>query len=408
MVLLIVEGSRVLAEIESLPKRVRIFDTTLRDGEQTPGISFTKEQKLQIARQLAKLGVASIEAGFPASSAGEFENVRAIARERLGPEIVGLARSTKKDIDKALDADVDAIHVFIAASDIHLKYKLRMTREEALRAAVEAVEYAKSHGVTVEFSPEDATRADLDYLYQVVKAVTDAGADRIDIPDTVGVMTPTRMKYLTKHVLPAAQGRIVSVHCHNDFGLAVANSIAGIEAGAQQAHVTVNGIGERAGNAALEEVVAALEFLLHVNTGIKTELLYETSLLVSKLSGIPIPPNKPIVGANAFAHESGIHVHGIINNPFTYEPIRPEMVGQRRRIVLGKHSGRHGVEHALKVLGYPTEPDIVLAVLKEVKRLGDMGVRVDEDTFRKIVEEVLEKREEKRSSREFEALQKSA
>jgi 2-isopropylmalate synthase len=216
------------------------------------------------------------------------------------------------------------------------------------------------------------------------------------------------MKYLIKHVFPAAQARKVSVHCHNDYGLAVANSIAGIEAGAQQAHVTVNGIGERAGNAALEEVVAALEFLLHVNTGIRTELLYETSLLVSKLSGIPIPPNKPIVGANAFAHESGIHVHGIINNPFTYEPIRPEMVGQRRRIVLGKHSGRHGVEHALKVLGYPTDPDMVLEVLKEVKRLGDMGIRVDEDRFRKIVEEVLEKREKKRSSKEFEALQKSA
>ncbi len=381
--------------LKDMPKNVRIFDTTLRDGEQTPGISFTKEQKLTIARQLAKLGVASIEAGFPAVSKGEFEAVKAIARERLGPEIVALARSRKQDIDRALDADVDAIHVFIAASDIHLKYKLRMTREEALRAAVEAVEYAKEHGITVEFSPEDATRADLQYLYKVVESVVDAGADRVDIPDTVGVMTPTRMKYLIKYILPAAKGRIVSVHCHNDFGLAVANSIAGIEAGAQQAHVTVNGIGERAGNAALEEVVAALEFLYNVRTGINTRLLYETSLLVSKITGIPIPPNKPIVGANAFSHESGIHVHGVINFPFTYEPIKPEMVGQKRRIVLGKHSGRHGVEHALKTLGYPTDPDIVLAVLDEVKRLGDMGIRVDEDKLREIVEKVLEKREEK-------------
>jgi len=393
--MLIVEGVRIADEVENLPKEVRIFDTTLRDGEQTPGISFTKEQKLTIARQLAKLGVASIEAGFPAVSRGEFEAVRAIARERLGPEIVALARSNKNDIDKALDADVDAIHVFIAASDIHLKYKLRMSREEALRRAVEAVEYAKSHGVVVEFSPEDATRADLNYLYQIVKAVAEAGADRIDIPDTVGVMTPTRMKYLIKYILPAAQGKIVSVHCHNDFGLAVANSLAGIEAGAQQAHVTVNGIGERAGNAALEEVVAALEFLLNVRTGVNTKLLYETSLLVSKITGIPIPPNKPIVGANAFSHESGIHVHGVISNPFTYEPIRPEMVGQKRRIVLGKHSGRHGVEYALKTLGYPTDPDIVLRVLDEVKRLGDQGVKVDEDKLREIVEKILEEREEK-------------
>ncbi len=393
--MLIVEGVRIEEEVENLPKEVRIFDTTLRDGEQTPGISFTKEQKLTIARQLAKLGVASIEAGFPAVSRGEFEAVRAIARERLGPEIVALARSNKRDIDRALDADVDAIHVFIAASDIHLKYKLRMSREEALRRAVEAVEYAKSHGVTVEFSPEDATRADLNYLYQMVKAVVDAGADRVDIPDTVGVMTPTRMKYLIKFILPAAQGRIVSVHCHNDFGLAVANSIAGIEAGARQAHVTVNGIGERAGNAALEEVVAALEFLLNVRTGVNTKLLYETSLLVSEITGIPIPPNKPIVGANAFSHESGIHVHGVISNPFTYEPIKPEMVGQRRRIVLGKHSGRHGVEYALKTLGYPTDPDIVLRVLDEVKRLGDQGIRVDEDKLREIVEKVLKEKEER-------------
>ncbi len=405
--MLIVERARLSYEIENLPERVRIFDTTLRDGEQTPGISFTKEQKLQIARQLAKLGVASIEAGFPASSQGEYENVKAIAREGLGPEIVGLARTNKKDIDKALDADVDAIHVFIAASDIHLKYKLKMTREEALRKAVEAVEYAKEHGVVVEFSPEDGTRADVNYLYQMVKAVVDAGADRVDIPDTVGIMTPTRMKYLIKYILPAAQGRIVSVHCHNDFGLAVANSIAGIEAGAQQAHVTVNGIGERAGNAALEEVVAALEFLLNVRTGIKTELLYETSKLVSELSGIPIPPNKPIVGANAFAHESGIHVHGIINNPFTYEPISPEKVGQKRRIVLGKHSGRHSVEHAMKVLGFPTEPDIVLEVLKRVKALGDRGVRVDEEKFREIVESVLKEKEEKESSKEMEELEKA-
>ncbi|NPA84502.1 MAG: 2-isopropylmalate synthase [Crenarchaeota archaeon] len=389
----IVEGVRIVDEVETLPKEVRIFDTTLRDGEQTPGISFTKEQKLAIARQLAKLGVASIEAGFPAVSKGEFEAVKEIAGEGLGPEIVALARSNKHDIDRALDAGVDAIHVFIAASDIHLKYKLRMSREEALRRAVEAVEYAKSHGITVEFSPEDATRADLQYLYQMVKAVAEAGADRIDIPDTVGVMTPTRMKYLIKYILPAAQGKIVSVHCHNDFGLAVANSIAGIEAGAKQAHVTVNGIGERAGNAALEEVVAALEFLLNVRTGVNTKLLYETSVLVSEITGIPIPPNKPIVGANAFSHESGIHVHGVISNPFTYEPIRPEMVGQKRRIVLGKHSGRHGVEYALKTLGYPTEPDIVLKVLDEVKRLGDQGVRVDEDKLREIVEKILEERE---------------
>ncbi len=379
-----------LSEELNLPPYVRIFDTTLRDGEQTPGVSLSVEKKVAIARQLAKLGVDVIEAGFPASSEGDYRAVKAIAREGLGPEICGLARSRKRDIDIALDADVDCIHIFIAASDIHLKYKLGISREEAIRRAVEAVEYAKEHGVIVEFSPEDATRADLKYLYKMVQAVVEAGADRIDIPDTVGVMTPTRMKYLIKYILPAARGRVVSVHCHNDFGLAVANSLAGIEAGAQQAHVTVNGIGERAGNASLEELVSALVFLYGVKTNINTKLLYETSRLVSKLTGIPVPPNKPIVGDNAFSHESGIHVHGVISNPFTYEPIRPEMVGQRRRIVLGKHSGKHSIEYALKTLGYPTDPEIVLEVLKRVKSYGDRGIKVTEEVFRKIVEEVLE------------------
>ncbi|MEM4297228.1 MAG: 2-isopropylmalate synthase, partial [Nitrososphaerota archaeon] len=300
-----------------MSETVKIFDTTLRDGEQTPGVSLTPEEKLEIARQLDRLGVDIIEAGFPVVSKGEAEAVKLIAKAGLNAVICSLARVEKADIDVALSCDVQEIHTFIATSDIHLNYKLKLSREDALRKAVEGVEYAKCHGVRVEFSAEDATRSDVEFLKRVFKEVCDAGADRIDIPDTVGVCTPERMMKLVREVRSVCNVPI-SVHCHNDFGLAVANSLAAVEAGASEVHVTVNGLGERAGNAALEEVVMGLHQLYGKRTNIKTQLIYETSLLVSKLTGIRVQPNKAIVGDNAFGHESGIHTHGVLSLPLTY------------------------------------------------------------------------------------------
>ena len=358
-----------------IPKDILVFDTTLRDGEQSPGVSLTPEEKLNIARQLDKLGVDTIEAGFPITSRGELEGVRLIAKAGLSAEICALARTVQKDIDAALDCDVGAVHTFIATSDVHLKYKLKMSREEVIRKAVEAVEYAKGHGVVVEFSAEDATRSDLEYLKRVYGAVVEAGADRLNIPDTVGIMVPQRMYKLVSEVVSSVD-RPVSVHCHNDLGMAVANSIVGLEAGAAQVHATINGLGERAGNAALEEVVMALYSIYGKRTKIKTELLYETSRLVSKLTGIMVQPNKAIVGDNAFAHESGIHTHGIIAMPLTYEPISPELVGRKRRLVSGKHAGLHGIKAELEDMEIRPNEGQLHEIVNRVKELGDKGKSV--------------------------------
>ncbi|MCD6511677.1 MAG: 2-isopropylmalate synthase [Thaumarchaeota archaeon] len=367
---------------------IRIFDTTLRDGEQMAGVALTPEDKLEIAKQLDELGVDTIEAGFAIVSEGEREAIRSIVKEGLKAEICSLARANKKDIDAAISCDVGCIHTFIATSDIHLKYKLRMSREEALRRAVEAVEYAKAHGVTVEFSAEDATRSDFSYLKEVFLAVEDAGADRIDVPDTVGIATPERMKLLISDVTSYLKVP-VSVHCHNDFGLATANSLAGIEAGASQAHVTVNGIGERAGNASLEEVVMALQNLYGFKTGIRTEKIYEVSRLVRRLTGVPIQPNKAIVGDNAFSHEAGIHVHGILSNPFTYEPISPESVGRKRVIEVGKHAGKHGLRAKLEEYGiHPTEEEMKV-IFERFKRLSDRGKRLTDTDLLAVARDVV-------------------
>lgn len=365
---------------------VRFLDTTLRDGEQTPGVALRPEEKLLIAMKLEDLGVDSIEAGYPAVSEGEFKAVKMISREITDSEVIVLARSVKQDIDRAIDADVKAVHLFIATSDIHMKYKLRMNREQVIDAAVKAVEYARSHGLTVEFSAEDATRSDPEFLVQVFQSVVDAGASRIDIADTVGVMWPSRMAQLTRYVRSRVKGNyLLSVHCHDDFGLAVANSVAAVEAGADQVHGTINGVGERAGNAALEEVASAVRFLLGYEVRIRFEKIKDVSDTVSKLFGIPVPPNKAIVGANAFSHESGIHVHGILNNPLTYEPIDPSIVGMRRRIVIGKHSGRHSVEYALRMLGIEPNEEVVSRILHRVKELGDAGVSLTWEDLKRIV-----------------------
>ncbi len=362
--------------------RVYVFDTTLRDGEQTPGVSLTVDEKVQIARQLDKLGVDVIEAGFPITSEGEYQAVKKIAREGLNAKICALARAAKVDMDKALNADVDRVHVFIATSDIHLKHKLKLTREQAYQKAIEAVEYLKSHGVEVEFSAEDATRTDPNFLKKVYAGVVEAGADVLDVPDTVGVCYPEKMKEIVRNVKEVARNAIISVHCHNDFGLAVANTIAGIVAGARQFHATVNGIGERAGNASLEEAVMALKILYGYEMKINTELIYETSRLVSRLTGIYIQPNKAIVGDNAFGHESGIHTHGVIEEPSTYEPIRPEMVGKKRWFTAGKHAGMHGIKAQLESMGIKPTPEQLKVIVAKVKELGDMGKMVtDADLF---------------------------
>ncbi len=378
--------------------KIRIFDTTLRDGEQSPGISLSPEQKLKIAKKLDKLGVDAMEAGFPVISQGEKNAVKMIATSGLNAEICGLARTHKKDIDAAIDAGLNYIHTFIATSDIHLKYKLKLTRDEALAKAIEAVEYGKSHGLQVEFSAEDATRTDREFLKKIFGEVAKAGADRIDIPDTVGYSTPQYMGEITKDAI-AASGLPVSVHCHNDFGLAVANAISGVIAGAQCAHVTINGIGERAGNASLEEFVMALQCLQFDKkweTGINTKLLYETSRYVSKIVGMQVQPNKAIVGENAFGHESGIHTHGVLSNPLTYEPISPELVGRTRWLQVGKHAGIHGMNAMLEEYGIEPDEKQAVAILEKVKNLGDQGKQVTDVELLTIASEIMKERGIKR------------
>ncbi|MEX0765096.1 MAG: 2-isopropylmalate synthase [Nitrosopumilaceae archaeon] len=372
--------------------KVRIFDTTLRDGEQTPGVALAPEQKLNIAKKLDALGVDAMEAGFPIVSDGERQGIKMIVNSNLHAEICGLARTDKKDIDAAIDCGLKYIHTFIATSDIHLEYKLKLTREQVLEKAIEAVEYGKSCGLQVEFSAEDATRTDREFLKKVFSQVAKAGADRIDIPDTVGYSTPAYIAEITKDAIQASK-LPVSVHCHNDFGLAVANSISGIQAGAQCAHVTINGIGERAGNASLEELVMALQCLQFdkkFETNINTKLLYETSRYVSSVVGVHVQPNKAIVGENAFGHESGIHTHGVLSNPLTYEPISPELVGRTRWFQVGKHAGAHGVSAMLEEYGIQPTKEQTHEILERIKKVGDQGKHVTDVELLAIAGEVMQ------------------
>jgi len=369
--------------------KVRIFDTTLRDGEQSPGVSITPEQKLQIAVKLDRLGVDAIEAGFPIVSHGEVQAIRSIKKSGLNAEICGLARALNSDIDLVMDCGLSYVHTFIATSDIHMQYKLKMAPEEVMQKAVSAVEYAKSHGLQVEFSAEDATRSDLNFLSKVFRAVGEAGADRIDIPDTVGYATPEFISNLVG-IIKEQISVPISLHCHNDFGLAVANSIAGINAGATCAHVTVNGLGERAGNASLEEFVMALQCLYKKGHNIDTKLLYETSKSVSNIMGIAVQANKAIIGENAFGHESGIHTHGILNNPLTYEPIDPEMVGRKRWLQAGKHAGAHGIRAMLEDFGIECTDEQLHKIVEKQKNLADKGKSISTAELLSIAGEVLQ------------------
>ena len=362
-------------------REIRIFDTTLRDGEQSPGVALRPEAKLEIARQLDRLGVDALEAGFPISSPGEMEGVRLVAGAGLRAEVYGLARAKREDIDAVSAAGVHSAHVFIATSDLHLKAKLGITREEALRRAEDAVMYAKSKGMAVEFSAEDATRTEAEFLKRVYRTVEDAGADSIDIPDTVGYATPKYMAEITRQVVSAVSIP-VSVHCHNDLGLAVANSIAAVEAGASCVHSTVNGVGERSGNAALEEVVSVLRYLEldgKYETSIDFRQIYPTSLMVSKLFGMAVQPNKAIVGANSFKHEAGIHAHGMVNNPLTYQCMDPKDFGRETVISAGKHSGIHGVRAILEKRGMRLTDVALQLLMTAVKESGDGGKKISED-----------------------------
>ena len=386
-------------------RKITIFDTTLRDGEQTPGVNLETSEKVEVAQALAKLKVDVIEAGFPIASPGDFAGVSAVAAQVKGPVITALARANAKDIETAAEALKKAerprIHTFIATSDIHLTYKLKMSREQVLAEAEAAVRCAKKYVNDVEFSAEDASRSDWEFLCQVYAAAIRAGATVINVPDTVGYTTPLEfgqlIRYIRSHV-PGIEKAAISVHCHDDLGLAVANSLAAVENGASQIECCINGLGERAGNAALEEVVMALATrgeYYKASTDIDTRQIYRTSRLVSTLTGINAPPNKAIIGDNAFAHESGIHQHGVLNNSLTYEIMSPEMVGiGRNAIVLGKHSGRHAFEERLKEMGYDMDAEGINALFVKFKELADRKKTVyDRDIEALITDSLPEKAE---------------
>ncbi|MGD9054731.1 MAG: 2-isopropylmalate synthase [Desulfobacterales bacterium] len=377
---------------------VLIFDTTLRDGEQSPGASMNTAEKLRIATQLEKLGVDILEAGFPAASDGDLEAVSRIAGKLEKTEVAALARTSKSDIDRAWEAIRHAtkprIHTFIATSDIHLEYKLKMSRDEVVAAAVEAVKYARTLTDNVEFSAEDGSRSDRDFLCRVFEAVIEAGATTVNLPDTVGYAIPQEFSELVSYVkthTPNIHKAILSVHCHNDLGLATANTLSAITAGARQAEVTINGIGERAGNTSLEEVVMSLvtrNNALGLTTSIQTEYIHPTSRLVSMITGIIVQPNKAVVGANAFAHEAGIHQDGVLKNPMTYEIMKPETIGlSTNKLVLGKHSGRHALRSRLKDMGYDLSDEEINLVFSRFKELADKKKHVVDEDLEVIVTE---------------------
>jgi 2-isopropylmalate synthase len=369
-------------------KYIRIFDTTLRDGEQSPGVSLTIEDKIEIAHQLNKLGVDVIEAGSPMSSEGEKKVVKAIAKEGLSSEVCALARATKGDIDMAIDCDVDLIHLFIPTSPVQMKYAVNLSSNQVLSTTIEMIEYIKKHGLKCEFSPMDATRSEMPFLKQVCKAAEKSGADMINIPDTVGIMIPRTMSKFISEINSTIDIPI-SIHCHDDFGMAVANSLAAVETGASQVHCTINGLGERAGNASLEEIVMALHMIYKMKTGVNSRLLYSTSRIVSTLTGLFVQANKAIVGEDAFSHESGIHTRGVTVKPLTFEPIKPELVGRKRRLVAGKLAGTRGIKAELEEVGIKANEKQLKEIVKRIKDLGDKGKMVTDADLIAITSAVI-------------------
>jgi 2-isopropylmalate synthase len=379
-----------------MDSRITIFDTTLRDGEQSPGYSMNKQEKLRLALQLEKLGVDVIEAGFPIASDGDYETVREIGKTIKKSSVAALCRTRQVDLERAVSAVELAvkprIHTFIATSDIHLKYKLQKSRNEVLESAVKAVEFAKSYYDDIEFSAEDASRSDPEYLIEIFTAVIEAGATTINVPDTVGYALPWEYGELIKTLhdnIPNIDQATISVHCHNDLGLAVANSLMAVQNGARQIECTVNGIGERAGNASLEEVVMAIETRknnMAYTTGIDTKEIFASSQMLAQITGKGVQPNKAIVGENAFAHEAGIHQHGVLKNPLTYEIMTPESVGLTcNRIVIGKHSGRFALGKKLEELGYFLNKEDLNQVYTKVTQLADKQKIVEDQDLIQIM-----------------------
>ncbi len=385
-----------------MSRRIFVFDTTLRDGEQVPGAKLNKKQKIEIAAQLAKLGVDVIEAGFPCSSPEELQAVKAVAEQVDGPVVAGLARAVQEDIDKVWEAVRSAkrprIHIFLGASDIHISKKLRKDRDSALQLAGDAVRYAKKYCQDVEYSTEDASRSDFEYLCRVVEAAVEAGATVINIPDTVGYAVPEEFGALIRRLresVPALDRATLSVHCHNDLGLAVANSLAAIRNGAEQVECTVNGVGERAGNASLEEIVMNLKVrpsFYEAHTGVESLEIYRTSRMVSRLMNIPVQPNKAIVGANAFAHSSGVHQDGVLKDRGTYEIMRPEDLGlHQHTIILTARSGRAALKHRLEQMGYEVDADRFEKVYQRFINVADRKKEITGEDLKSIVEIELTK-----------------
>ena len=368
---------------------IKVLDTTLRDGEQTPGVSLTPLEKLRIANKLDEIGVDFIEAGSAITSEGERQSIKEITSQGLNAEILSFSRPLTVDIDYCLECDVDAVNLVVPTSDLHISEKLKTTRDKLIDLSNSAIEYCKDHGLTVELSAEDATRSDFDFLKSVYENAIDHGADRICVCDTVGILTPNKSFEIFNKLrdIPVP----IACHCHNDFGLAVANTLSSLEGGATEIHTTVNGIGERAGNTSFEECVVSIERLLpEFSTNIKINEIYDISKLVARSTGVYIQPNKAIVGENAFAHESGIHSDGIIKNSATYEPITPELVGRKRRFVIGKHMGTHGLDNRLKELGLNVNENQLQQICSDIKTLADMGKTVTDVDLQAIADNVLE------------------
>jgi methanogen homocitrate synthase len=373
--------------VTSEPGDIEICDVTLRDGEQTPGVAFSREEKIEIARMLDEIGIEIIEAGFPIVSAGEKETIKAIIDLGLNAKICCLSRAIKGDIDAVLDCDADMAGIFVGTSDLHLKYKHHKTQDEAISCAVEALEYAKRHGLIVRFAAEDSTRTSLDFLKRFYKAGEDAGADYVSIADTVGIMTPATMRLLVSEIRKTVKIPIC-VHCHDDLGNAVANTIAAAEAGAKQLHTTTNGIGERAGNASLEEVLLNLR-IQHGVEKYDLSKIVELSRMVEHYSGIRLAKNKAVVGDHAFAHESGIHIAALLENDRTYELFSPELVGGRREFILGKHSGGAALCYMARQMGFTLSKAETDQVLCEIKRLSEMKKSLRREELRELIAQTL-------------------
>ena len=369
--------------------KIKVLDTTLRDGEQTPGVSLTSMEKLRIASKLDEMGLDYIEAGSAITSEGERNSIKEITSQGLNAEILSFSRPLTKDIDYCLECDVDEVNLVVPTSDLHIFDKLKMTKDELIEMSNSAVDYCKDHGLTVELSAEDASRSDVNFLKSVFLNVLDHGVDRVCVCDTVGILTPDTSFELFNNLRDI--NAPISVHCHNDFGLAVANTLSAIKGGACEIHTTVNGIGERAGNTSFEECVVSIDRLLpDFSTNIKIHEIYDVSKLVARLTGVYIQPNKAIVGENAFAHESGIHSDGIIKNSATYEPMTPELVGRRRKFIIGKHMGTHGLDSRLKELGLNVDKVQLQQICDNIKELADKGKTVTDVDLQAIADNVLE------------------